>query len=208
MNYCAVLEKELTVLDCIACRNQLVSICHGHNHSIKPRIVDDLPLGEINEVYLLDFIGSSGFIGELYPKVESVIILDHHKTAVEALCGNASFGKNVIKVIDMDKSGATIAFDFFKEKLLKRSDTLKGLGIHNHQEAGQKNLSGCKFERVQKLFEYIEDGDIWRWKLPHSKAFSSGLKDMNIEYNVNVNSALFEQDLLSVYSFVISVVIF
>ncbi|KAG6522701.1 hypothetical protein ZIOFF_019852 [Zingiber officinale] len=156
-------------------------------------LVDDLPLGEINEVYLLDFIGSSGFIGELYPKVESVIILDHHKTAVEALCGNASFGKNVIKVIDMDKSGATIAFDFFKEKLLKRSDTLKGLGIHNHQEAGQKNLSGYKFERVQKLFEYIEDGDIWRWKLPHSKAFSSGLKDMNIEYNVNVNSALFEQ---------------
>ncbi|KAG6538139.1 hypothetical protein ZIOFF_003250 [Zingiber officinale] len=156
-------------------------------------LVDDLPLGEINEVYLLDFIGSSGFIGELYPKVESVIILDHHKTAVEALCGNASFGKNVIKVIDMDKSGATIAFDFFKEKLLKRSDTLKGLGIHNYQEAGQKNLSGCKFERVQKLFEYIEDGDIWRWKLPHSKDFSSGLKDMNIEYNVNVNSALFEQ---------------
>ncbi|KAG6488214.1 hypothetical protein ZIOFF_056973 [Zingiber officinale] len=124
--------------------------------------VDDLPLGEINEVYLLDFIGSSGFIGELYPKVESVIILDHHKTAVEALCGNASFGKNVIKVIDMDKSGATIAFDFFKEKLLKRSDTLKGLGIHNHQEAGKKNLSGYKFERVQKLFEYIKDGDIWR----------------------------------------------
>ncbi|XP_042472274.1 uncharacterized protein LOC122054926 [Zingiber officinale] len=129
-------------------------------NSLEQRQVDDLPLGEINEVYLLDFIGSSGFIGELYPKVESVIILDHHKTVVEALCGNASFGKNVIKVIDMDKSGATIAFDFFKEKLLKRSDTLKGLGIHNHQEAGQKNLSGCKFERVQKLFEYIEDGDI------------------------------------------------
>ncbi|KAG6495511.1 hypothetical protein ZIOFF_043336 [Zingiber officinale] len=91
----------------------------GHNFSaLKDDRVDDLPLGEINEVYLLDFIGSSGFIGELYPKVESVIILDHHKTAVEALCGNASFGKNVIKVIDMDKSGATIAFDFFKEKHL------------------------------------------------------------------------------------------
>ncbi|XP_074586108.1 uncharacterized protein LOC141841809 [Curcuma longa] len=163
------------------------------NTVYNPIRVDDLPLGEINEVYLLDFIGPSGFIAELYPKVESVTILDHHKTAVEALCGNASFGKNVIKVIDMDKSGATIAFDFFKERLIKRSDTLKGLGVHNHQEAGQKFLSGCKFERVQKLFEYIEDADIWRWKLPHSKAFSSGLKDMNIEYNVNVNSALFDQ---------------
>ncbi|ONK71792.1 uncharacterized protein A4U43_C04F12430 [Asparagus officinalis] len=35
--------------------------------------------------------------------------------------------------------------------------------------------------------------DLWRWALPLSKALSSGLKDMHIDYNVNLNKALFDQ---------------
>jgi hypothetical protein len=48
-------------------------------------------------------------------------------------------------------------------------------------------------ETVHKLFKFIEDGDLWRWKIPNSKAFSSGLKDLDIEFNVNANSKLFDQ---------------
>lgn len=30
-----------------------------------------------------------------------------------------------------------------------------------------------RYRRVQRLFEYIEDGDLWTWKLPHSKQFAA-----------------------------------
>lgn len=98
------------------------------------------------------------------------MILDHHKTALEA----AIEGDNVIKVIDMEKSGATIAYDYFKEKILDKTV-----------------LSRLEYARL--LFDYIEDGDLWKWKLQNSKAFSSGLKDLNIEYSFQQNPSLFQQ---------------
>jgi oligoribonuclease NrnB/cAMP/cGMP phosphodiesterase (DHH superfamily) len=117
-----------------------------------------------------------------------VTILDHHKTAFESLCGNSTLGQNVTKVIDMQRSGATIAFDFFRNKLLTEGGSGSGKDV-----AEIKYVPDNKVETVHKLFKFIEDGDLWRWKIPNSKAFSSGLKDLNIEFNVNANSKLFDQ---------------
>ena len=113
-----------------------------------------------------------------------VIVLDHHKTALDMLGGPKAsvIGENVFQVIDMDRSGATIAYDIFKEKLLGNSDVGSGLG-----------LVVCEFEHVKPLFDYVEDGDLWWWSLQNSKAFSSGLKDLNIEYDVRLNPSLFQQ---------------
>lgn len=153
---------------------------------------DALPFDEIKDVYLLDFIGPPGFVADIAPKVESVTILDHHKTALESLCGNATLGENVNKVIDMQRSGATIAFDFFRNKLLAEASTLR-----NHESGSAVTevnyLPDNKLEMVHKLFKFIEDGDLWRWTIPNSKAFSSGLKDLDIEFNVNANKNLFNQ---------------
>jgi oligoribonuclease NrnB/cAMP/cGMP phosphodiesterase (DHH superfamily) len=107
-----------------------------------------------------------------------VVVLDHHKTALEKLAETAA-GENVTKVIDMERSGATIAFDYFKEKLkLCPNQTVMEVG---------------EFDRLGPLFKYIEDGDLWRWRLPNSKAFSSGLKDSGIEFDVRLNPSLFQQ---------------
>lgn len=114
----------------------------------------------------------------------SVVVLDHHKTAKELLGGGTSETENVSKVIDMDRSGATISYDYFKEKLI----------TGNNNEAADGNAVKIgEFDRVRRLFEYIEDRDLWRWKLPDSKAFSSGLDDRHIEYDVNLNPSLFQQ---------------
>lgn len=107
-----------------------------------------------------------------------VVVLDHHKTALEQLSETA-VGENVTKVIDMERSGATIAFDYFKEKL--------------KLEPNQMVVEVGEFDRVGSLFKYIEDGDLWRWRLPNSKAFSSGLKDLGIEFDVRLNPSLFQQ---------------
>lgn len=103
------------------------------------------------------------------------MVLDHHKTALETLGGDGSkSGGNVSKVIDMERSGATIAYDYFKSRV-EDDDRVR------------------EFERVRRLFEYVEDGDLWKWRLDHSKAFSSGLKDLNLEFDVRLNSSLFDQ---------------
>lgn len=154
------------------------------NTVYSPIKVEELPLGQIGDAYLLDFVGPPGFVQQLSPKVDRVIILDHHKTALKMLDEGEFSSENVTKVIDMGRSGATIAYDYFKEKLsaLENGNNLRGResGIH-------------KFECSRKLFEYIEDADLWRWRLHNSKAFSSGLKDMNIEFNETLNPSIFQQ---------------
>lgn len=118
----------------------------------------------------------------------SVVVLDHHKTALEALKDGTSIGENVIKVIDMGRSGATIAFDFFKEKVLA---------------LGNSDKTVREFECARPLFEYIEDADLWRWNRHNSKAFSSGLKDLNIEFHAGLNPNLFQQVMFCLFKVVI-----
>ncbi|XP_021756237.1 uncharacterized protein LOC110721407 [Chenopodium quinoa] len=150
------------------------------NTVYSPIKADQLPLQEIGDVYLLDFVGPSGFVADLSSKVEKVIILDHHKTALQTLGGETSLGENVTKVLDMERSGATIAYDYFKQKL-------------SEGNGGSHESVLAEFNRMRKLFEYIEDGDLWKWRLENSKAFSSGLKDQNLEFDFQKNPSVFQQ---------------
>lgn len=144
-------------------------------------------------IYYHVFSWENGTWGHLHRfTLFSVTILDHHKTAMESLCGSATLGENVNKVIDMQRSGATIAFDYFRNKLLTEASTSRNHGSGN-SVTEMKYLPENKLEMVHKLFKFIEDGDLWRWTIPNSKAFSSGLKDLNIEFNVNSNGKLFDQ---------------
>ncbi|XP_010535036.1 PREDICTED: uncharacterized protein LOC104810434 [Tarenaya hassleriana] len=149
------------------------------NSVYSPIKIDQLPLQEISHLYLLDFTGPPGFVHQISPKVDNVVILDHHKTAAETLRDVSSMFKNVTKVLDMERSGATIAYDYFMQKLI--------------EESRESCREMTDLKRMRRVFEYIEDGDLWRWKLPESKPFYSGISDLNIEYNVNQNPSLFEQ---------------
>ncbi|CAL9031784.1 unnamed protein product [Prunus brigantina] len=150
------------------------------NTVYSPITPQHLPLHQIDRLYLLDFVGPPGFVQEISSRVPSVVVLDHHKTALET----TRIGENVTGVLDMNRSGATIAFDYFKSKI--------------DGDSGDKNEAVvAQFDRVRRLFEYVEDGDLWRWSLPNSKAFSSGLKDLNFQYDVGLNPSLFQQQLLS-----------
>jgi hypothetical protein len=87
--------------------------------------------------------------------VRRVIVLDHHKTAFEMFqrpaVGNVSFDIDNCEVnLDMDRSGATMALDYWKPTTL--TDTQR------------------------QLFMYVEDADLWRWKLPDSRQFHAGVQ--------------------------------
>ncbi|XP_010500980.1 PREDICTED: uncharacterized protein LOC104778273 isoform X2 [Camelina sativa] len=190
-----MMQKKMAVLYHYPCHDGVFAALAAHlyfsansipslffpNTVYSPITISQLPLEEISHLYLLDFTGPPGFVQQLSPQVENVVILDHHKTAIESLGDDASSTcKNLTCVLDIERSGATIAFDYFTQKLI---DECRG--------------SCCKemndFKRMRRVFEYIEDADIWKWELPESKAFNSGILDLKIEYDFNINQSLFQQ---------------
>jgi hypothetical protein len=74
---------------------------------------------------------------------KSLLVLDHHKTAHEALRDLEVDVPGVHVTFDMNRSGAAIAWD------------------HYHGN------------RRPWLVDYVQDRDLWRWDLPESRAISS-----------------------------------
>jgi len=120
-------------------------------------------------VYLLDYAGPPGFAIKIAERVAKCIILDHHKTAAEHLTGPAaaSLPANLHVVFDMNRSGAILALDYFKPK-----------GV------SPENLD---------FFKYIEDGDLWSWKIPGSKEFYSAFTTLGLNLDVRSNPQIFDQ---------------
>lgn len=64
-------------------------------------------------VYFLDYTGPKGFARSVATSCKEVVVLDHHKTALEDLGGPIALPQNMKAVLDMNKSGATIAQTYF-----------------------------------------------------------------------------------------------
>ena len=122
-------------------------------------------------VYLLDYSGPAGFPQALSKVAARVVVLDHHRTAAEQLGAvieakawtkkENGEGKeaetppfsNLEVLLDQDRSGATISAAHFNPQLT---------------------------QGLTRAFAAIQDGDLWHWKLPDSKAFYAGLHSSGI----------------------------
>lgn len=101
-------------------------------------------------------------------RVARCVILDHHKTAAEALAAAAPLPPTLdASHLDMDRSGAVISLDYFKPT---------GLG-----------------PQTLAFFRHIQDGDLWRWSLPGSREFYGGLAALALDYDVRSNPGIFDQ---------------
>lgn len=160
------------------------------NSVYSPIKVKDLDKDAFDAFYLLDFVGPEGFALELCSTTKKVIVLDHHKTAHEAL--STKFFDNLIKNLDMKKSGATIAFDYFTHKLQSDLNFTSKSNVSSRSES-LTLVDQSSLPRIRRIFDYIEDADLWKWNLPDSNAFSCGLRCLNIDYNANSNTNLFQQ---------------
>lgn len=108
------------------------------------------------DVVIVDFSYPSDVILQLAKQARSVLIIDHHKTAAEALAqlpaAPASYGawldsqQALGTVFDMDRSGAGLTWDFFNP--------------------GQPRPG---------LINHIEDRDLWRFALPHTREIQTAL---------------------------------
>lgn len=99
-------------------------------------------------LFVVDFSFSREWITKWAPAFNHVTILDHHKTAKEALENWEDKPENVTIVFDMSRSGAGITWDYFYESNYGPTygNTLRPL-----------------------LIDYVEDRDLWKFKLAQSK---------------------------------------
>ncbi|MER2537666.1 MAG: hypothetical protein ABTQ26_00340 [Azonexus sp.] len=94
-------------------------------------------------VILVDFSYKRDVLLALSEQAESVLILDHHKTAQDDL---VDLPANVRTEFDMDRSGAMITWDVFFPD-----------------------------QNRPLLFDYIQDRDLWQFKLPSTRAVTAAL---------------------------------
>lgn len=106
------------------------------------------PNCEGRDVVLLDFSYKRSIMVNIINTANSVLILDHHKTAKDDLDGLDTVevdGPIPVRVVfDMDKSGARLAWEWFHPK-----------------------------ESVPLFVRLVEDRDLWRFALPHSKELNA-----------------------------------
>ena len=132
------------------------------NHSNKIPIHYPLPAGENpileemenKRIIFVDVCPKPNFILQTIKKCNKMVILDHHKSSKEMVedIMKKKFS-NLEIIFDMERSGAKIAWDYFFPK------------------------TPCPF-----FINYIEDKDLWKWKLPYSREINFALESyLNIE---------------------------
>lgn len=135
----------------------------GDEASYIPRKTQDpVPEGlEDKEIYIVDYSYKKPDLDALHKKNKSVVVIDHHETAKEAV---ESFKDSVF---DMEHSGAVLAWQYF----------------HPHTD-------------VPKLLLYIEDHDLWRFKMEHNREFGAALGEYNQDFETwdQLNKNLEDRD--------------
>jgi len=97
-------------------------------------------------VYIVDFSFKRDVLLDMSRNVEVITVLDHHKTAQADLVGWDDRPGKIIIHFDMNRCGARLAYDHF---------------------------DGASMGISQTLINYIQDRDLWTWKLGNSKEVSA-----------------------------------
>jgi uncharacterized protein len=121
----------------------------------------DIPYKEKDEVYVVDFSISNEVFEKLDEKVAKIVILDHHRTALDRFTELTPYpedfftfsdGKNQV-IFDMNKSGALISWEYF----------------HPDHPAPQ-------------LIQWISDRDLWTFNIPGTKEAHAFLASKEKEF--------------------------
>lgn len=106
------------------------------------------------DVFILDFAYNRETLLALLDDASSITVLDHHKTNEKALEGL------VFCKFDMHKSGAGLTWDYFFGN--------KPFGLYSKPW----------------LIDYVQDRDLWQWRLPYSREVCAALDSYPYEFEV------------------------
>lgn len=102
---------------------------------------DEPPEVDNKDVIIVDFSYPREILLDMKEKAKSLFVIDHHKTAEEALAGLD------FCLFDMDKSGAVLTWEYVFPNI-----------------------------PIPQLLLYVQDRDLWQWKLEKSKEVSAALR--------------------------------
>ena len=115
------------------------------------------------EVYILDFSYPRETLVEMHSKAKSLLVIDHHKTAQEALSG-LDFA-----IFDMDKSGCILAWNYFH----KQTYAPKFLNLIQDRDLWKFELEDTKpFHDGLRAFVPFDFGS---WRLLENGAYLLGV---------------------------------
>ncbi len=104
------------------------------------------------DVIIVDFSYPRDILLDMNESANSLFVLDHHKTAQEAL-EDLPFAR-----FDMNSSGAMMAWEYLHEPIAP--------------------------SKIPQLVNYVQDRDLWRWKLPESKEVSAALASYPLKLKI------------------------
>lgn len=105
------------------------------------------------KVFILDFSFPAPVLHAMCEQAESLVLIDHHKTAQASLAD--FFHPRATIVFDMERSGAGLTWDYFIPARAKE----------------------------RPLFvDYVEDRDLWRYKLPGSRLVNAYIGSLPLNF--------------------------
>jgi hypothetical protein len=145
----------------------LIGVTHGQ---------PEPDLGDYSRVFIVDFAYSHEIMSAMAEE-RQVVVLDHHRTAIEDIMGSIGGldaeglegGRILLEldapyeaVLDTDRSGAGITWDYF------------------HPDSGRSTLPARHDQpgRAPIMVNYVEDRDLWRWGLWRSRDVNAYLKSL------------------------------
>jgi uncharacterized protein len=125
-----------------------------------------------DELYILDFSYKRELLELLHNKVRKLVVLDHHKTAQKDLEGLD------FCIFDMEKSGARLTWEYFHYPKDENN-----AGGWNEEDTNDVGLELNPFY-IPKLIQYIEDRDLWRFKLNGSHFINAFIQSFLMEIKI------------------------
>lgn len=108
-------------------------------------------------VVLLDFAYKRPVLERMAEEAKSIAVLDHHATAQADLEGLE------FATFDMNKSGARLAYEWF-------------LADRSEPQEYQKRYT------VERLVDYVQDRDLWRWELYRAREITEAMKVVAFDF--------------------------
>ena len=138
-----------------------------HNEINVPAIsqkLSDVNLSELTRVYVLDFNLDKDCYDYLLSSCHKdiqIVVIDHHKTAKEYIeqLQHEFADKNIEFLFNLNYSGAVLSYVYFKY----------GIRISNN------DADSIVWDRMPSWLKMIHDRDLWQWKYPNTKAFTTAL---------------------------------
>ncbi len=133
------------------------------------RVHEELPPQDCDgrTVFLVDLSTTPEHLAQLVKYARAVVLLDHHKSAIEALgSGQAD--------VALAKEGVTLSPNDRPARLtMVLNENFSGAQLLWRHWYG--HVEGRGSEDCPWLVSYTADRDLWTWKLPNSRAISAAL---------------------------------